>query len=78
MKHTKFATALLLMAAALLVGCGDRAQSDQLASRRNLQPSWDAATGPFVVAGWKSGDRADWQAQMTRRAQNQNEYLRTH
>ena len=78
MKHTKFATTSLLLAAALLGGCGDRAHSDQLVSRRNLQPSWDAASGPFVVPGWKSGDQAAWQAQMTRRAQNQNEYLRTH
>ncbi len=68
--------ALPLLAGALS-GCGERARSDQTASaRRNVQPPWDAAADPFVAPGWKSGDQASWQAHMTQRAQNQNEYLR--
>lgn len=68
---------LLTLLAAVLAGCGERAQtSDQFAGRRGLQPAWDAAANPFVVPGWKSGDQASWQAQMTKRAQNQNEYVR--
>ena len=71
------AAAVLLSLAATLAGCGERSQSsDQLASRRGLQPAWDAAANPFVVPGWKSGDQASWQAQMTKRAQNQNEFVR--
>jgi hypothetical protein len=71
------ALALLALLAALLSGCGERVQtSDQFAGRRGLQPAWDAAANPFVVPGWKSGDQASWQAQMTKRAQNQNEYMR--
>ncbi len=77
MKRLIVSSAVLLMLATVLAGCGDRARSDPLASRRNLQPPWDAAANPFVVPGWKSGDQASWQAQMTQRAQNQNEYLRT-
>ncbi len=69
--------AVLLLLAVTLAGCGERAQtSDQLASRRGLQPAWDAAANPFVEPGWKSGDQASWQAQMTKRAQNQNEFVR--
>ena len=77
MKRPASSAAVLVFLAATLAGCGERAQtSDQLASRRGLQPPWDAAANPFVVAGWKSGDQASWQAQMTKRAQNQNEFVR--
>jgi hypothetical protein len=62
--------------AVLLAACG--AKSDQGVAKRAEQPSWDAAADPFVVTGWKSGDKASWQEQMTARAQNQNEYLRVH
>ena len=77
MRRPVVSAAVLLLLAATLAGCGERAQtSDQLASRRSLQPPWDAAANPFVVSGWKSGDQASWQAQMTKRAQNQNEFVR--
>ena len=65
--------AVLILSA--LGGCGGGAE--QAAARKAGQPAWEAAADPFVVAGWKSGDKASWQAQMTQRAQNQNEYLRT-
>jgi hypothetical protein len=72
--------ALALVAGAALMGmlaaCG--AKPDQGVAKRSEQPSWDAAADPFVVTGWKSGDKASWQQQMTVRAQNQNEYLRVH
>ena len=77
MKRLIASSGALLLLAAALAGCGERVQSsDQLASRRSLQPQWDAAANPFVVPGWKSGDQASWQAQMSKRGQNQNEYLR--
>jgi hypothetical protein len=62
--------------AVLLAGCNSH--SDQAVAKRAEQPPWDAAADPFVVPGWKSGDKASWQQQMTSRAQNQNEYLRVH
>jgi hypothetical protein len=60
--------------ALLAAGCGERA-GDAVAKGAR-QPSWDAAADPFVVPGWKSGDKASWQEQLTNRAQNQNEYPR--
>ena len=65
--------ALLLLALAV-AGCGER--QERSVSVRAVQPPWDAAANPFVVSGWQSGDQASWQQQMTKRAQNQNEYLR--
>jgi len=77
MNHRHMVLGALVLLAMVVAGCAERAQtSDQLGSRRSLQPSWDAAADPFVVPGWKSGDQASWQAQMTKRAQNQNEYVR--
>ena len=73
MKRTVIAAAGLLVFTALLAGCDQRAAP---VASRNVQPSWEAAAGPFVVPGWKSGDKASWQEQITKRAQNQNEYLR--
>ncbi len=67
------ASACLVLATA---GCGERSQSSQVATRSSAQPEWEAAADPYVVPGWKSGDKASWQDQMTKRAQNQNEYLR--
>jgi hypothetical protein len=66
----------LLALALAIVGCGERARTEKSVSARAVQPPWDAAANPFVVSGWKSGDQASWQQQMTKRAQNQNEYLR--
>lgn len=72
--------ALALVAGAALAGglaaCGPK--SDPGVAKRAEQPSWDAAADPFVVSGWKSGDKASWQEQLAARAQNQNEYLRVH
>jgi hypothetical protein len=70
---------LLLLACALsLAACGGPSgKADQIVSKKATRPSWDAAANPFVVSGWTSGDKASWQEQMTKRAQNQNEYLRT-
>jgi hypothetical protein len=62
--------------AVVLAACGPK--SDQGVAKRAEQPPWDAAADPFVVSGWKSGDKASWQEQMSARAQNQNEYLRVH
>jgi hypothetical protein len=69
--------AMQIVCALLLAACGGPSgKADAPAARSVDQPHWDAAVEPFVVPGWKSGDKASWQAQMTLRAQNQNEYLR--
>jgi hypothetical protein len=70
----------ILMAIALTVvaaACGERAQSGP-SMRKSDTPAWDAAQDPFVVPGWKSGDRASWESQMHERAATgQDEYPRT-
>ena len=73
MRRASFVACAVLL---VLAGCSKSPGSDQAVSRKSVQPNWDAAANPFVVAGWKSGDRASWEGQLTSRAQNQNEYLR--
>jgi len=69
--------ALQIVCALLLAACGGPSgKADAPTARSADQPPWEAAANPFVVPGWTSGDKASWQAQMTQRAQNQNEYLR--
>ncbi len=64
-----------LLAAAALAGC-EKDQTSVASSRLAAQPPWDAAADPFVAPGWTSGDKASWLAEVNRRAQNQNEYVR--
>ena len=66
---------LAVLAAALLGGC-EKEQTSVAASRLANQPPWDAAADPFVVPGWTSGDKASWLAEVNRRTQSQNEYVR--
>lgn len=69
-------TGCVVLAALALCGCAEREQTARTAGPGTVQPPWVAAANPFVVPGWTSGDQASWQQQMTKRAQNQNEYLR--
>ncbi len=62
--------ALLLVLAA----CTEKPQAVGT-SKADMQ-AWQGAQDPFVVPGWTVGDKASWQAQMRKRAQPQNEYLR--
>jgi hypothetical protein len=66
-------TALLLMAALTLVACSEKPQQ---VGGRDRTPAWDGAQDPFVVSGWKAGDRQSWEQQLGARALNQNEYRR--
>lgn len=36
-----------------------------------------AAKNPFVEKGWDQGNATSWEAQLKKRAQNQDEYTRT-
>ena len=68
---------LALVCAVLLAACGGSSgKAEQAASKKAVQPAWEAAADPFVAPGWKSGDKPSWQEQITKRAQGQNEYLR--
>jgi hypothetical protein len=66
---------LVMSVAALVAGCGETAQT--AAGKKSDAKPWEgAADSPFVVSGWKAGDRASWEEQMRHRAQSQNEYTR--
>ena len=67
--------AVVLSALAVLAGC-EKEQTNVATSRNATQPAWDAAADPFVAPGWTSGDKASWLAELNRRTENQNEYLR--
>ncbi len=68
---------LALVCIFLLAACGGPSgKADQAVSKKATEPTWDAVAGPFVAPGWKPGDKASWQEQITKRAQGQNEYLR--
>lgn len=66
---------IALLAAVALSGC-EKDQSSVASSRLATQPPWDAAADPFVAPGWTSGDRSSWLAEVNRRTQGQNEYVR--
>lgn len=72
--------AALAVASAVLLGIagcvGGSSRSGAPSSKSAREPAWDGAGNAFVAPGWKPGDKASWQQQMTRRAQSQNEYLR--
>ncbi len=63
------------VAVALLSACTDQPQ-DLPAGAKAGQPSWQGASNPHVIDGWKPGDQASWEEQMRRRGQGQNEYVR--
>jgi hypothetical protein len=59
-----------------LLGCGDKPQTS--GTRKADTRPYTAATGTNTAPGWKVGDAASWESQMTTRTQNgQNEYTRT-
>ncbi len=67
--------AIAIALAAVLTACSERPQSIQ-SGRSSDVPAWQGAQDPFVVPGWKPGDKASWEAELQKRAQNQNEYVR--
>jgi hypothetical protein len=69
-------TTLLFAACALaLAGCAERDQTST-GIKSDQQPfAGTAKQPPFMAAGWKAGDRADWEAKLKVRTVNgQNEH----
>ena len=59
-----------------LLGCGEKPQAS--GTRKADARPYTTATGTHSASGWKAGDAASWEGQMTTRTQNgQNEYTRT-
>jgi hypothetical protein len=75
MKRLLLLTLCSMGIAASLVGCGEKVQT--ATPRKTDQFAWQGADDPFVVRGWKAGDRTSWEDQLrTRTQQGQNEYLK--
>jgi uncharacterized lipoprotein YajG len=60
----------------LLAGCGQKPQTLTQAGAPPSQDPWMGANPAFTEKDWKVGDKASWQREIDRRAQNQNEYVR--
>ena len=59
-----------------LLGCAEKPQTS--GTRKADSHPYTSVTGTHAAAGWKAGDAASWESQMTSRTQNgQNEYTRT-
>ena len=67
------ACALLL---ALLDACSQKPQTLTQTGVPQAQAPWMGAKPAFTAPGWKPGDKASWQREIDRRAQDQNEYVR--
>ena len=72
----RFSTVILALAAlTALAGCGDKPQV--LQSSKSDVPAFQGAEGPYVVSGWKVGDKTSWEQGLKARMQNtQNEYTK--
>lgn len=58
-----------------LAACGEKPQV--LQSSRSDVPAFQGAADPFVVPGWKPGDKTSWEQGLKARMQNsQNEYTK--
>ena len=58
-----------------LAACGEKPQV--LQSIKSDLPAYQGASGPFVVPGWKVGDKTSWEQGLKARMQNsQNEYTK--
>lgn len=66
--------ACVLGVAAGLAACGEKVQTTT--TRKADQKAWQGAADPYVVTGWKAGDKASWENQLRTRMQAQNEYNR--
>ena len=67
--------ALLAVAAVVAVaGCGEKVQTIESGKRRSDTPAWQTKDQRFLAPGWSPGDENSWNAQMTQRAQGQNDY----
>ena len=70
------ATMLTAVLASFLLGaCGEKVQTIGVAGERKADgKSWDANGSAFLAPGWTPGTEANWDAQLRKRAQNQNDY----
>jgi ABC-type glycerol-3-phosphate transport system substrate-binding protein len=77
MMRVRWLTALAALAVTLgLAACGEKPQT--ASGRKADAQAWDAAAkSAYVAPGWSPGDQASWEEQIHKRAQSQNEYVRS-
>jgi len=71
----KLAITSALVATALLAGCNEANVGTSASKRPDMAPYMGADNG-FMAKGWKPGDQASWNAEITKRNQLQSEYSR--
>lgn len=67
MKHQAGSVGLCLAIGLALSACGDKPQS--LGGARQDSPPYAGTGTPYVVPGWKQGDKASWEQQLRARTQ---------
>jgi hypothetical protein len=76
-------SSLALLVAALVVvplaGCGEKPQTAAgTAVKKADTPGWEGGQAAYNDGGWKTGDKAAWEAHLKARVERgQNEYPRT-
>ncbi len=66
---------LAALAVMLVAACGEKVQTIPVGTAKKADTRvWQNQDDRFLAPGWKPGDEASWDAQMTRRAQGQNDY----
>jgi hypothetical protein len=61
--------------AVALAACSERVQINNPKAERKVDvPGWKGGNAEYTVPGWTPGDEASWEAQLRRRAQNQNDF----
>ena len=67
--------ALVPMFAVGIAACGEKVQEIPVGAAKKADGQvWQTKDDRFLAPGWKPGDEASWNAQMTNRAQGQNDY----
>lgn len=61
---------------ALFDACSQKPQTLTQTGPPQAQEPWTGAKPAFIAKGWTPGDKASWQREIDRRAQDQNEYVR--
>ena len=74
MKQT-FVLSLTALAVLSLTGCAEREQTAR--GIKTDTPAFQGTNRPFVVSGWRPGDRNSWEQQMkVRTVMGQNDYAK--
>lgn len=75
MRKTLIQTTLVGVMSLVLSACSESPQV--LKGSKSDEKASAGAKNPFVEKGWDQGNATSWEAQLKKRAQNQDEYTRT-